>query len=111
MENNNKENKNLTALPVWMPNACPKFNDNMQANAPFIVTREMTRTDLGLSIIGTRYPRVVARYVSFPTQRGLLVYRKMVLQRRHKLQRKADGLILMVVPWLLRMDVRLQSGV
>ena len=71
MENNNKENKNLTALPVWMPNACPKFNDNMQANAPFIVTREMTRTDLGLSIIGTRYPRVVARYslISY-SQRG-----------------------------------------
>lgn len=76
MENNNKENKNLTALPIWMPNACPKFNDNMQANAPFIVTREMTRTDLGLSIIGTRYPRVVARYVSFPTQRGITRVRK-----------------------------------
>ena len=78
---------------------------------PLSLSREMTRTDLGLSIIGTRYPRVVARYVSFPTQRGITRVRKDGTTTQAQIAEEGRRLILMVVPWLLRMDVRLQSGV
>lgn len=69
MENNYNNDTRVKALPVWLPTAFPKFNDNMQINSPFIVTREMSRSDLGLCIISTKYPRVVAHYISFATQR------------------------------------------
>lgn len=55
-------------LSLWRPNCKTKFNTNMQENSPFIVTRDMSRTDLGTSVISTTYPRFVARFYQFRTQ-------------------------------------------
>jgi len=66
MDNKYDNETRVKALPVWLPiNA--KFNDGMQEDAPFIITRDMGRSDLGLCVMSTKYPRVVARYRSFQT--------------------------------------------
>ena len=58
----------VQALSLWLPETKAKFNDKMQDNYPFIVTKDMSRTDLGSNVISTTYPRFVARFVAFKTQ-------------------------------------------
>lgn len=66
MENRIDNDTRVKALPVWLPvNA--KFNTDMKEDSPFIVTRDMGRSDLGLCVMSTKYPRIVARYRSFQT--------------------------------------------
>ncbi len=65
--NNKFDNETrVKALPTWLPiNA--KFNSGMEDNSPFIVTRDMGRSDLGLCVMSTKFPRIVARYRAFQT--------------------------------------------
>lgn len=81
MKNNNfysNNTRNNTArtdekghTPLWMgtrPFVRPDFINNMRDHAPFIVTQDSVRNDLGLCVIMTKWPYIVAKIHRFHTQ-------------------------------------------
>lgn len=66
----NFDNGYVNPLPMWEDGYDSKelaFNTGMQYNAPFFVTQDLARSDLGFCIISTRPPHIVCRVHSFRT--------------------------------------------
>lgn len=62
-----EQNQQVTPHVIWKPTARTEFIPDLASHAPFIVTQQQQRSDLGFCIISTQAPYLVCKIHSFRT--------------------------------------------